>query len=87
MTNHEISAGACILNGIEEEVDTYAGWARRGRQVEKGQKALFKTLIWKPRRGVKATPEDEAADDEEKKKRFVMVTGHFFGLSQTGVAQ
>lgn len=87
MTNAQIIIMACVLNGVEEEVDTYAGWARKGRQVQKGQKALFKTSIWKPRKGAKVTAEDEAADDEAKKGKFVLVTGHFFGISQTGVAQ
>lgn len=29
-------------------VDTYPGWKRLGYQVKHGEKALFKTKIWKP---------------------------------------
>ena len=49
MTNVAIIGNAKLLNGVTEDVDTFAGWKRRGKQVKKGSKALFKTSIWMPR--------------------------------------
>ena len=48
MTNMQIIMAEVTLRGITEEVDTYAGWQARNMQVQKGNKALFKTKIWKP---------------------------------------
>lgn len=78
MTNLQIIGTACMMNGITEEVDTYAGWKRRGMQVSKGNKALFKTKIWKPVSG-KSKANDE---DEEMDSRLILVTAAFFGASQ-----
>ena len=48
MTNLQIIISEMELHGVTEEVDTYAGWQARRMQVKKGNKALFKTKIWKP---------------------------------------
>ena len=79
MTNLQIIGTACMMNGITEEVDTYAGWQRRGMQVTKGNKALFKTKIWKPVKG-KAKSNDEETD--EIVGRLILVNAAFFGVSQ-----
>ncbi|MCC8157273.1 MAG: hypothetical protein LIO54_08360 [Oscillospiraceae bacterium] len=76
MTNAQIITGEMILNGIMEEVDTYAGWLRRGYQVQKGQKAKFQTKIWKPVKSKK----DE--DDTE----LILVKASFFAKSQVAAA-
>lgn len=81
MTNLQIILTECELNGITELVDTYQGWARNGKQVKKGSKALFQTRIWKPRKNSKATVTEETTE-EELKSKFIMVKASFFGLSQ-----
>lgn len=81
MTNAQIIETECILNGVTELVDTYQGWARAGKQVKKGSKALFQTRIWKPRKNSKAKVTEEMTE-EELKSKFIMVKASFFGLSQ-----
>lgn len=81
MTNAQIIETECILNGVTELVDTYQGWARAGKQVKKGSKALFQTRIWKPRKNSKAKVTEETTE-EELKSKFIMVKASFFGLSQ-----
>lgn len=77
MTNLQIIMSEVELHGVTEEVDTYAGWKRRGMQVQKGNKALFQTKIWKP---CKQRGDDggEKADDS----RMILVNASFFGRSQ-----
>lgn len=79
MTNIAIISNAKLLNGVTEEVDTFAGWKRRGKQVKKGSKALFKTSIWKPR-GKKKKEEQDESDGTDG---MFLVTAAFFGMSQT----
>ena len=43
--NKWIIADAKAMNGIDEEVDTYAGWKRRGYLVRHGEKNLFQTVL------------------------------------------
>lgn len=83
MTNLEIIATECMLRNIEEEVDTYQGWARAGLQVQKGSKALFSTKIWMPRKrkDISGMTEEEQAE-EIKKGNFFLKTASFFGRSQ-----
>lgn len=90
MKNIEIIATECVLNNITEDVDTFAGWKRRGRCVKKGETALFKTSIWKPKTKKQIEEEEESDDEKKSAKRFnrmVMVPAAFFGLSQTEVLQ
>ena len=75
MTNLQIILTECELNGITEAVDTYQGWARSGKQVKKGSKALFQTKIWKPRKNSK-TQATEETTEEELKSKFIMVKAY-----------
>lgn len=84
MTNLQIIGNAMLLNGVTEDVDTFAGWKRKGRQVKKGSKALFKTSIWKPT-GKKKKDDDETEDDGTG--RLILVPAAFFGMSQTEIAK
>lgn len=81
MTNAQIIETECILNGVTELVDTYQGWARAGKQVKKGSKALFQTRIWKPRKKTKTVVTEEMTE-EEMKSKFILVKASFFGISQ-----
>ena len=74
MTNAEIIANACKLQGITEEVHTFARWKKMGYQVRKGEHAILKTTIWKAK--------ERKAEDEETDLRMFMKTAHFFGRSQ-----
>ena len=78
MSNLEILEMEKMLNEVDEEVDTYAGWKRRGYQVKKGSKALFQTKIWKPFYKAYTTEDGE----EEEKMRMFKVKASFFGKSQ-----
>ncbi len=84
MTNIAIINNAKLLNGVTEDVDTFAGWNRRGRKVKKGCKALFKTSIWKPR-GKQKT--DEEQDENSGTGGMFLVEAAFFGISQTEEAK
>ncbi len=78
MSNVEIIKKAKQANGVSEQVDTYEGWKRNGKQVQKGQKALFRALIWKP--------VERKADKEKEEKiepKMIRVNAYFFGMSQT----
>ena len=80
MTNVQIITGACKLYGVTEDVDTYQGWRRRGKQVRKGSKALFKTRIWKPVKN-KSLEAMERGEEEDGVK-LILVDASFFGKSQ-----
>lgn len=83
MTNTEIIATECMLRNIDEDVDTYQGWARAGLKVQKGSKALFSTKIWMPRsRKDTSNMTDEEKAEEIAKGNFYMVKASFFGRSQ-----
>lgn len=75
MTNLEIITGEMLLHGINEEVHTFAEWNNRGKKIIKGNKALFKTHIWKP-----VTKTDKKTGEETQK--MIMVSAAFFGKSQ-----
>jgi len=77
MTNLEIIAGEMMLRGITENCHTYQGWKWRGKQVSKGQKALFTTSIWKP---VKSKKSDD--EEGEDKGKMILVKAAFFGEHQ-----
>ena len=72
MTNAEIIATECSLLGITEEVHTFQRWKAMGFMVKKGEKAAFKTTIWK------AVPKK----DEEKEVKMFMRNAAFFKASQ-----
>lgn len=79
LTNNEIIMGECVLRGIVEEVHTYAGWKARGKQVQKGQKALFEASIWK-----KGKDKEDRETGEIKPGRMFLTKAFFFGASQVG---
>lgn len=94
MTNDEIIFTAAVGLGLltEEEVEeifeeggyelplhTYAGWKDRGYQVKKGEKAVAKVLLWKPRPKRKKMGEEVA---EEDKMKFLMVNSALFSKAQ-----
>lgn len=85
MTNAEIIVSAMVLaelDPMEVEVDTFAGWKRKGYCVKKGQKAVFKTKIWKPCKFKNEEIElpEEAKDMEPQfnKKKLILVNASFF---------
>lgn len=78
MTNDELILRAMLEHGVDEPVDTYQGWKRLGYQVKKGNKALFSTVIWIPRKKQVKTDDDA----ENKKRNFFMRKSAFFGKSQ-----
>ena len=88
MTNLEIIESERLLNNIDEELelDTFQGWKNRGYQIIKGQKALFKTKIWKPRKidvkEVKDENEEQPAEDKKSNSKFIMVNSAFFSEEQ-----
>lgn len=75
MTNNQIIDTEKALRGIEEEVRTYQGWKKDGRQVAKGEKAIFCTRIYKRIKEL-----DEETGEEEE--RFILVKANFFAESQ-----
>ena len=60
-----------------EEIHTFIGWKKEGRQVMKGQKAIDSFKIWKP--VVKRKDKDE--DEQE----MILVKAFWFKKSQTEV--
>ena len=72
MTNAEIIATECSLRGITEDVHTFQRWKAMGFMVKKGEKAVFKTTIWK------AVPKK----DEENEVKLFMRNAAFFKASQ-----
>ena len=78
MTNQEIILGECLLNGIEEPVNTYAGWKACGYHVKRGEKAAFCCQIWKPCQ-VKSKRKDT---DGETVRKLILVKAYFFAASQ-----
>ncbi len=83
MTNITIIGNAKKAAGIVEDVDTYAGWGRRGKQVKKGSKALFKASIWKPSIKKAKSSKEGDSDDKDAIDGMYLVCAAFFGLSQT----
>lgn len=70
------------LHGDICPINTYNGWKSMGRQVKKGQQALF---LWMPVGGYSKTIKDEETGEEKKifvGQRF-MFTPRWFGLNQT----
>lgn len=72
MSNAEIIATECSLRGILEEVHTFQRWRAMGFIVKKGEKAAFKTTIWK------AVPKKDA----ENEVKMFMTSSAFFTASQ-----
>ena len=77
MTNSEIILSEMNLRGITEEVNTFASWKAQGYSINKGEKAAFKTKIWKP---VKL--KDKETGERAEKATLILVDACFFTLSQ-----
>lgn len=89
MTNNQIIAREVITNGLmtENEViatfeagyrlpfHTYAEWSRMGYQVQKGSKAVIKTMLWKP---IVKTDKETG----EKETTMIMVKAALFSNEQ-----
>lgn len=93
MTNAEIIGTAMAMHDIdiELEVDTFAGWKRRGYSVKKGEHAAFQTKLWKPSKfKVDQNDDDEQTADntqtkDGKKKytnKLILVNASFFTEEQ-----
>ena len=89
MTNIDIIIGSMVLAGLDpktEVVNTFAGWKRRGYSVKKGEKAVFKTKIWKPVKYAKKEQESETdvnlSAEESDNKHLVLVNSAFFTAEQ-----
>ena len=80
MTNIEIIESEKEVRGIDVEVNTYQGWKRKGKQVAKGEKMVFKTKIWMPKK--KNKKDEENKENEKTKSRFIMTTAFFFTEDQ-----
>lgn len=89
MTNLEIIEGERLLHNIDKEIelDTFQGWKRKGYSIIKGEKALFKTKIWKPRnKELKEIEEKDVTnlteEDKIKLRKFMLVNSAFFSEKQ-----
>ena len=72
MTNNEIIAKTCLMNGITEDVHTFQRWKQLGFSVKKGEHAVIKIRIWKAK-------EVKGVDmDDESVTRMFMKTAAFF---------
>lgn len=81
MTNAEIIAGEMIvagLNPLEDVVDTFAGWKRKGYTVKKGEKSVFTTSIWKPSIKKAEVTEEETVEDNTPHTYLHLVKASFF---------
>lgn len=74
-TNNQIIMMECVTRGITEPVHTYAKWKELGYQVQRGQKALFQTTIYK-------CVEKKSADGTITSRRMFPKMSAFFGKSQ-----
>lgn len=91
MTNAEIIIGAMMLAELdptEVEVDTFAGWKRRGYVVKRGEKATFQTKIWKPCKFSKEEQQNaeevaqDATTDKTNYRKLILVNASFFTDAQ-----
>ena len=89
MTNAEIIMGSMVLAELDPlttVVNTFAGWKRRGYSVKKGEKAVFKTKIWKPVKYTKKEQESEIdanlSAEQADKKHLELVNAAFFTSEQ-----
>ncbi len=73
MTNKQIIDECKAKAGIplDEELHTYAIWKSLGYQVQKGQKAIISTKLWKSVR-----------DKKDDKEKMILVNSSLFSYSQ-----
>jgi antirestriction protein ArdC len=79
MTNQEIIEKEKMINGIDCEAHTYAGWLQLGYRVKKGEKATFKTSIWNK---TNKKNKDAEENKEEGSGYYYMKLSHFFTIHQ-----
>lgn len=78
MTNKEIILHEAILNNYSyngSNLNTYTTWKRKGYQVQKGQKAIINTSLWKH-----CSFKDKKTG--ESTTRILMVKASLFGVEQ-----
>lgn len=73
---NELLSSGCALPFF-----TYQEWQNRGYQVRKGEKALFKTKLWRVRKS-KEEKEEEERGEIHLVKDYIMVTAAIFGREQ-----
>ena len=76
MSNSEIVTTACMLEGIDEAVFTFAEWKKRGRVVKRGEHARISCAIHKPKIR-------KNKNGEEFQDGFFLKVAHFFTIDQT----
>ena len=91
MTNKQIIANAQmklaadgiieVVNGIPEEIHTYAKWKQLGYQVLRGEKAVCKLNIWKPVTSKKKV-EENGEEKEVETERMTIKSASFFARNQ-----
>lgn len=72
----EAEAIAILESGYRLPVHTYAEWQRTGYQVQKGQKAKIKTMLWKP------VTKKAKTENEEDETKMIMVKASLFTADQ-----
>lgn len=83
MTNAELVAReteVLVMQGKiteEEDIHTYAVWKEMGYQVKKGEHAVTKLLIWKPKKRKKAE-----GDEPEGRTGMSRTNAAFFSTAQ-----
>ena len=73
MSNIEIIETQKAITGIDGDLYTYQEWKQRGYQVQKGQKAMLSTKLWK-----QVTKKIEGIET----KKFYLVNASLFHESQ-----
>lgn len=76
--NNILIAVAMAEHHISEPVHTYENWKSKGFHVQKGEKALFQTKIWRPCK-IKRTDKNGNVHSDMK---LLLVNASFFGMSQ-----
>lgn len=74
MSNTQIVELEKMLIGIEGELNTYQEWKNKGYQVQKGQKAIVKTQLWK-----QVTKKNK---EGQETKKFYLVNASLFSEDQ-----
>lgn len=81
MTNMEIIATEAALIGFPyngENLFTFQEWKERGYSVKKGEHAIIKTRLWKP----KKHSENKQEEGDEIRRRFFLANAALFSFEQ-----
>lgn len=96
MTNLDIIYMETINHGIFTKIEadellnkygclpvwTYAEWKKQGYCVKKGEKAKFKTKLWKKRNIKPSTEEGKEGNEKDQKSGFFLITAALFTREQ-----